>query len=143
MKKENLKPQFGGWAILFSNIFLLLIAIALFVFGIILMNQRVSGGGYVFSLGIILMITSILIFVGFFTIEPNEAVVLILFGKYVGTEKTTGFRWANPFYTKRKISLRVRNFDSEKLKVNDQKGNPIEISAVVVWRVEDTAGRAR
>jgi regulator of protease activity HflC (stomatin/prohibitin superfamily) len=72
-------------------------------------------------------------------VEPNEAVVLILFGKYIGTEKFVGFRWANPFYTKRKISLRVRNFDSEKLKVNDKKGNPIEISAVVVWKVEDTA----
>lgn len=79
------------------------------------------------------------ILIGFFTVEPNEAVVLLLFGKYIGTEKETGFRWANPFYTKRKISLRARNFDGEKLKVNDKKGNPIEISSVVVWRVEDTA----
>ncbi|MCA9740099.1 MAG: SPFH domain-containing protein [Deferribacteres bacterium] len=76
---------------------------------------------------------------GLFTVEPNEAVVLLLFGKYQGTEKTTGFRWANPLYTKRKISLRMRNFDSDKLKVNDKNGNPIEISAVVVWRVDDSA----
>ena len=139
MKKEILKPQFSGWVVLFSNILFLLIVIAIFVFSILLLKERVSGSGYLLGLSILLLTTTILIFTGLFTVEPNEAVVLILFGKYVGTEKTTGFRWANPFYTKRKISLRVRNFDSEKLKVNDQKGNPIEISAVVVWKVEDTA----
>ena len=95
MKKENLKPQFSGWAILFSNIFLLLLAIALFVFGIILLKQRVSGGGYVFSLGILLLSTSILIFVGFFTIEPNEAVVLILFGTYAYSWILSGI-WFKP-----------------------------------------------
>ena len=139
MKKEILKPQFSGWVVLFSNILFLLIVIAIFVFSILLLKERVSGSGYLLGLSILLLTTTILIFTGLFTVEPNEAVVLILFGKYVGTEKTTGFRWANPFYTKRKISLRVRNFDSEKLKVNDQKGNPIEISGVVVWKVEDTA----
>ena len=139
MKKEITKPQMSGWVVLFSNIVFLLIAVAIFIYGIVLLKQREGSGGYVLALGIILLITSILIFVGLFTVEPNEAVVLILFGKYVGTEKTQGFRWANPFYTKKKISLRVRNFDSEKLKVNDKKGNPIEISAVVVWKVEDTA----
>ena len=139
MKKEITKPQISGWTILFSNIILLLAAIAIFIFGIVLLKQRVDGGGFILALGIVLLITSIILFTGLFTVEPNEAVVIILFGKYVGTEKTTGFRWANPFYTKKKISLRVRNFDSEKLKVNDKKGNPIEISAVVVWKVEDTA----
>ena len=139
MKKEITKPQISGWTMLFSNIILLLASIAIFIFGIIMLKQRVDGGGFVLALGIILLITSIILFTGLFTVEPNEAVVLVLFGKYVGTEKTTGFRWANPFYTKKKISLRVRNFDSEKLKVNDKKGNPIEISAVVVWKVEDTA----
>ena len=139
MKKEITKPQMSGWVVLFSNIVFLLIAVVIFIYGIVLLKQREGSGGYVLALGIILLITSILIFVGLFTVEPNEAVVLILFGKYVGTEKTQGFRWANPFYTKKKISLRVRNFDSEKLKVNDKKGNPIEISAVVVWKVEDTA----
>jgi regulator of protease activity HflC (stomatin/prohibitin superfamily) len=139
MKKEITKPQMSGWTILFSNIVLLLAAIAIFIFGIVLLKERVDGGGFILALGIVLLITSIILFTGLFTVEPNEAVVLILFGKYIGTEKTTGFRWANPFYTKKKISLRVRNFDSEKLKVNDKKGNPIEISAVVVWKVEDTA----
>lgn len=139
MTKEIAKPQKSGWAVLFSNILFLLAAIAIIVYGIILLSHRDGLGGYALTLGIILMITSVLIFVGLFTVEPNEAVVLVLFGKYVGTEKTIGFRWANPLYTKRKISLRVRNFDSEKLKVNDKKGNPIEISAVIVWKVEDTA----
>jgi len=77
--------------------------------------------------------------IGLFVVNPNEGRVLQLFGKYVGTAKTPGLRWANPFYTKKRISLRVRNFESTKLKVNDQEGNPIEIAAVVVWRVVDTA----
>ncbi len=139
MKKEITKSQISGWVVLFANIIFLLFAIAIFIYGIILLKHRNGSGGYVLALGVILLITAILIFTGLFTVEPNEAVVLILFGKYIGTEKTQGFRWANPFYTKKKISLRVRNFDSEKLKVNDKKGNPIEISAVVVWKVEDTA----
>jgi regulator of protease activity HflC (stomatin/prohibitin superfamily) len=139
MKKEITKPQMSGWSVLFSNIILLLIAVAIFIYGIVLLNQREGFGAIVFTFGILLFVSSIIIFVGLFTVEPNEAVVLILFGKYIGTEKTTGFRWANPLYTKKKISLRVRNFDSEKLKVNDKKGNPIEISAVVVWKVDDTA----
>jgi regulator of protease activity HflC (stomatin/prohibitin superfamily) len=76
---------------------------------------------------------------GLFIVNPNEAKVLQLFGSYKGTVKQPGLRWANPFYTKRKISLRVRNFESEKLKVNDHTGNPIQIAAVVVWKVVDTA----
>jgi SPFH domain/Band 7 family protein len=76
---------------------------------------------------------------GLFIVNPNEARVLQLFGSYKGTVTTAGLRWANPFYTKRRISQRVRNFDSERLKVNDSGGNPIEIAAVVVWKVVDTA----
>ncbi len=76
---------------------------------------------------------------GFFTLQPNEAAVLILFGEYKGTTRRSGFYWANPFYKKIKVSLRARNLNGEKLKVNDQRGNPIEIAAVVVWRVHDTA----
>jgi regulator of protease activity HflC (stomatin/prohibitin superfamily) len=76
---------------------------------------------------------------GLFVVNPNEGRVLQLFGDYVGTVKRPGLRWANPFYTKKRISLRVRNFESARLKVNDHEGNPIEIAAVVVWRVVDTA----
>ncbi|HZW51608.1 MAG TPA: SPFH domain-containing protein [Rudaea sp.] len=76
---------------------------------------------------------------GFFTVAPNEGKVLQFFGNYVGTVRDAGPRWTNPFYSKRGISLRVRNFESSKLKVNDSDGNPIEIAAVVVWQVVDTA----
>ena len=76
---------------------------------------------------------------GFFMVAPNEAQVLQLFGRYVGTAREPGLRWANPFYGKRKVSVRVRNFETPKLKVNDNHSNPIEIAAVVVWRVVDTA----
>jgi len=83
----------------------------------------------------------ILIFLakGFFVVAPNQAKVLQLFGGYVGTAKLPGLRWANPFYSKRKLSLRVRNFESAHLKVNDANANPIEIASVVVWRVVETA----
>ena len=81
----------------------------------------------------------ILMWVGFFMVHPNEAKVLQLFGKYVGTVRDPGLRWANPFYAKTRVSTRVRNFESGKLKVNDSNGSPIEIAAVVVWKVVDTA----
>jgi regulator of protease activity HflC (stomatin/prohibitin superfamily) len=80
----------------------------------------------------------ILILPGFFIVEPNGSKVLILFGTYKGTVKLNGFHWANPFTVRRAVSLRTRTFNSEKLKVNDHVGNPIEIAAVIVWRVADT-----
>jgi regulator of protease activity HflC (stomatin/prohibitin superfamily) len=76
---------------------------------------------------------------GFFTLQPNLAAVLILFGRYAGTAKTSGFHWANPFFTKSRVSLRARNLNAERIKVNDSRGNPIEIAAVIVWRVTNTA----
>ncbi len=76
---------------------------------------------------------------GFFMVAPNQGRVLQLFGRYVGSERSEGLRWANPLYMKAKVSLRVRNFESGTLKVNDSKGNPIDIAAVVVWKVVDTA----
>jgi regulator of protease activity HflC (stomatin/prohibitin superfamily) len=76
---------------------------------------------------------------GFFTLQPNQACVLLLFGAYKGTERHDGFHWANPFNRRLKVSMRARNLNGDKLKVNDKTGNPIEIAAVVVWRVEDTA----
>lgn len=77
--------------------------------------------------------------IGFYTLQPNEAAAITLFGNYKGTDRTPGLRWMLPWYTRKKISLRVRNVTGEKLKVNDKRGNPIEIAAVVVWRVTDTA----
>ena len=81
----------------------------------------------------------VLLLAGLFVVNPNEGQVLQFFGSYAGTAKTPGLRWANPFLTKKRISLRVRNFESARLKVNDNEGNPIEIAAVVVWRVVETA----
>lgn len=78
-------------------------------------------------------------FFGFYMVQPNQCSVLQLFGRYVGSDLQTGLRWANPFYSKQKVSLRVRNFESGKLKVNDHSGNPVEIAAVVVWKVIDSA----
>jgi hypothetical protein len=87
-----------------------------------------------------LVLTVVLfLYAGFFMVNPNESRVLQLFGDYVGSVKTPGLRFANPFYTKRKISLRVRNFETDQLKVNDKNSNPVEIATVVVWRVVDTA----
>ena len=88
---------------------------------------------------VLLLLASIVALAGLFTVAPNEARVLQLFGAYVGTVRTPGLGWANPLYTKHKVSTRIRNFESAKLKVNDIDGNPIEIAAVVVWRVVDTA----
>jgi regulator of protease activity HflC (stomatin/prohibitin superfamily) len=87
----------------------------------------------------IALLFDIFLATGVFVVNPNEGRVLQFFGDYVGTSKLPGLRWANPLYTKKRISLRVRNFESARLKVNDHEGNPIEIAAVVVWRVVDTA----
>jgi regulator of protease activity HflC (stomatin/prohibitin superfamily) len=76
---------------------------------------------------------------GLYMLQPNEAAILLLFGAYKGTDRTEGLRWANPFYKKQKISLRAHNLASDRLKVNDKRGNPIEIAAAIVWRVYDTA----
>ena len=88
---------------------------------------------------VLLMVVAILGEAGLFVVNPNQAKVLQLFGDYVGTVRVPGLRWANPFYSKKGISMRTRNFETGKLKVNDKAGNPIEIAAVVVWKVVDTA----
>jgi len=84
-------------------------------------------------------ITAVLVLLGLYTLQPNEAAIIQLFGAYRGTTRTPGLRATNPFYTRKKLSLRARNLNGERLKVNDKRGNPIEIAAVVVWRVDDTA----
>jgi len=87
---------------------------------------------------VIAIFFGVLLVPGFIMVQPNNSRVLLLFGKYIGSVKKNGFYWVNPFYTKKKISLRASNFDSERLKVNDKLGNPIMISTILVWRVEDT-----
>jgi regulator of protease activity HflC (stomatin/prohibitin superfamily) len=101
-------------------------------------NDQPAGALIIFG-SIVLFVAWIVLLRGFFVVSPNEAKVLQLFGNYVGTAKEPGLRFANPFYTRKKVSLRVRNFESGQLKVNDRDGNPVEIAAVVVWRVVETA----
>ncbi|QYR53750.1 SPFH domain-containing protein [Lysobacter soyae] len=101
-------------------------------------NAGVNSLAKVFG-GIVLATLSFLSLIGLYKVEPNQSVVLSLFGKYVGTVKANGLRWNNPFYAKRKVSQRVRNFESGKLKVNELDGSPIEIASVIVWQVVDAS----
>jgi len=128
----------SGWAMLVFNICLYLLA-----FGVLLACVGLFRGGGAGMLAIVLsavlLVISILTSSGFYTLQPNEAAVIILFGAYRGTVRASGFFWTNPFNKRVKVSLRARNLNGEKLKVNDRRGNPIEIAAVVVWRIQDTA----
>jgi len=89
--------------------------------------------------GALCVLATVAIGAGLYTLQPNEAAIMTLFGQYSGTDRAEGLRWANPFFVKRRISLRARNLNSPALKVNDKRGNPVEIGAVIIWRVEDTA----
>lgn len=163
----------SGWTTLFLAIGLMVAAVALWIFAINSAEADRTGGvpmPILLIAGVLMAAVAVFLFVGLFTLQPNEARVLILFGSYKGTVRTQGFHWANPFYSRSrgrappqrtdsagekaveaskrllglanlpaKISLRVHNFNSDKLKVNDKRGNPIEIAAVIVWRVADTA----
>lgn len=137
MNKERIASQFNGW----SALILLSLIIILSLF-FLLIGLRAQNAVLIIISVLIFGISIFCLLKGLFTVEPNQGVLLLLFGKYKGTERTTGFRWTNPLYERTKISLRARNFDSDKLKVNDKIGNPIEISAVVVWFVKDTAQAA-
>lgn len=119
------------WLLIFIALFLG--ALALAVFGV---SQKSPA---IIIPAALLAVVFLVCLAGFFTVSPNEAKVLQFFGRYVGTVHDAGARWVNPFYTKKAVSVRVRNFESSKLKVNDLEGNPIEIAAVVVWQVVDTA----
>ena len=116
---------------------LLLLAVAGLLIYALVTGERASAFRIV-TLSIALLL-DIFLLAGLFVVNPNEGRVLQFFGDYVGTAKKPGLRWANPLFTKKRISLRVRNFESGRLKVNDQEGNPIEIASVVVWKVVDTA----
>lgn len=122
----------AGWLYL---IFLLLSAVLAAVFFTITGVTEVIP--YVIP-GIIFSLLFVIICMGFFNLSPNQAAVLSLFGDYKGTVRQTGILWTNPFYSKKKLSLRSRNLNGDKLKVNDQVGNPIEIAAVTVWKIDDT-----
>ncbi|HEY9006503.1 MAG TPA: SPFH domain-containing protein [Ohtaekwangia sp.] len=114
-----------------SGYMMLVIAILIAIFGVVAMAQSSP-------VAILFMVAFLFIMPGFFFLNPNSSMVLTLFGEYKGTVKTNGFHWANPFLSKKPISLRARNFDSDKIKVNDKVGNPIQISVILVWQVRDT-----
>ena len=135
MIRERVRDVFSGWL-------MLPVVLALNGLAITMIVREAVGtdpaAWPIIGWSIGALVAFVLLF-GFFIVNPNEAKVLQLFGAYTGTVKQAGFAWANPLYTKRRISLRVRNFESGRLKVNDNDGNPIEIAAVVVWRVVETA----
>jgi regulator of protease activity HflC (stomatin/prohibitin superfamily) len=130
---EKSGNKLNGFLMLFVSVVLLALDIYLLVMGI---NARNPSFLWIF---IPVFIIFFLIWFGFAIVQPNDSRVLILFGKYTGTIRDSGFWWVNPFTIKTHVSLRIRNFNSEKIKVNDLHGNPIEIAAVVVWKVIDSA----
>lgn len=118
----------------------LFLVIALFALDIFLLSTGIrTNDPSILWFFIPLVIVSFISFGGFMIVQPNESKVLVLFGKYTGTVREDGFWWVNPFTLKKHVSLRIRNFNSDKIKVNDLHGNPIEIAAVIVWRVVDSA----
>jgi regulator of protease activity HflC (stomatin/prohibitin superfamily) len=127
-----------------NGFFMLFLALGLLAIGgWMLANSLIGGmrwGGFV--LAIVILIVAVFLLAGLYTLQPNEAAILQLFGAYRGTSRVPGLRATNPFYTRKKMSLRARNLNGERLKVNDKRGNPIEIAAVVVWHVDDTAKAA-
>ncbi len=140
MSSEKERRVSSGWGFLFLNITMFLGVVALIIM-IIVATEHNKGLGVTLPLvfsAVCLFITAMIGAQGFFVLPPHMSAVLLLFGKYVGTVKDEGFHWANPFYSVKKLSLRLRNLNGERLKVNDNAGNPIEIAAVVVWQIEDT-----
>jgi len=113
------------------------IGLASLLLGIALLLSRPAG--LTLAALVVAILVTVWCLAGLYMLQPNQAAILLLFGSYRGTDRAHGLRWANPFYSKTKVSVRARNFNSEKLKVNDLRGNPIEIAATVVWRVDDTA----
>ncbi len=129
MIKEKERRVASGWLALILLLILLPVAVFLIVIGPVIVKIAAA----------VWILVDLFLLCGLFFINPNEARVLQLFGKYTGTCRLEGLRWANPLFSKRRISLRVRNFETGKMKVNDIGGNPIEIAAIVVWKVVDTA----
>lgn len=132
MLKEKELHAWPGWLMLFVWLAVAVLAVSQFV------EAARDRSGWMILLWTLVLVADAVCFFGLTVVNPNEARVVTLFGVYQGTIKRSGFWWVNPFTTRRRISLRVRNFESSKLKVNDHDGNPIEIASVVVWRVVDT-----
>src|SRR5204862_5007795 len=125
----------SGWVMLVITILLLAAGLYLISHPIVMLQRGAPFAFKQIIAGLICEFAFVLLLPGFFTLTPNQAAVLILFGAYQGTERHSGFHWTNPFNRKLRISLRARNLNGDKLKVNDKRGNPIEMAAVVVWRV--------
>ncbi len=122
----------------FAYLVLMILILPFSVWGIINFSQPEKPQPFLVVVLAVVIVLDILCFKGLFGVSPNQGAVLQLFGRYVGTERSPGLRWANPLYSKRFVSLRTRNFETSQLKVNDLDGNPIEFAAVVVWNVVDT-----
>ena len=133
MVKEKLRTVGSGY------LALVILPLLTAGFGLLFIRSAVNNNPTAAVLSLIALVVVLICFKGFFMVHPNQAKVLQLFGTYVGSVRQTGLRWANPFYSKEPISLRVRNFESGVMKVNDSSGNPIDIAAVVVWKVVDSA----
>lgn len=139
MTQERPFQAASGWQVLAISMFLLLAGLLGTFVAIYAVASGATRSVQLLWLTIPAFVAGIVLAAGLFTLQPNEACVLILFGDYRGTVRKNGFLWANPFTTKVKISLRARNLETARLKVNDKRGNPIEIAAVVVWCVANTA----
>lgn len=125
-----------------SGILMLLLSLAMMIGGAVLIVSTIGGAigpDAMLAVGILLEGVGLFLLCGLYSIQPNEAVAILLFGDYRGTDRAAGLRWVVPWYSRKKVSMRVRNVTSDKLKVNDNRGNPIEIAANVVWRVRDSA----
>ena len=139
MSHEKELNATSGWGMLAVNMAMYAAVVPLFVVSVrALKNWQWLLGGLEMGGSVLLLIAAMIVSGGFLILTPNEAGVIVLFGRYLGTIKRNGFFFVNPFASKKKLSLRAHNLNGERLKVNDKAGNPIEIAAVVVWRVEDT-----
>ena len=128
--QEREASSANGFVYAIAGLLIALVAISLLV------SRPSPMTGWAFGIG---MLVAAWCLTGLYTLQPNQAALLTLFGSYRGTDRSEGLRWAIPFYVKKNISVRARNFNSEKLKVNDKRGNPIEIAAAIVWKIDDTA----
>ncbi|MCO7471093.1 SPFH domain-containing protein [Stenotrophomonas maltophilia] len=137
--KEKSLSSLNGLGALAGSLVVALVGGALFVTGVAAKASTGSPNVLLILAGLLIAALALVALAGLYTVQPNQAAVVSLFGKYVGTVKDNGLRWNNPFFSKRRVSQRVRNFESGKLKVNELDGSPIEIAAVIVWQVVDAS----